>query len=141
MGVGEAKPAGMGWVNPYLPVRDVGAAMDFYARAFGLEPGQVFTTPSGRVLYGEVRHETGTVLLGRPTGNPAAPGGQTAGGSTLYCYTRDLDTLTRRALAAGALQAFPAQDEAWGDRVAGFCDPEGHVWMWAERMAGGEGGA
>lgn len=134
-------PAGMGWVNPYLPVRDVRAAMEFYAAAFGLEQGQVFTTPSGRAVYGEVRHGSGVVLLGCPTGNAAAPAGQMAGGSTLYCYTRDLAALTRRALAAGALPAFPERNEPWGDRVAGFCDTEGHIWMWAEMASGGGGSA
>jgi PhnB protein len=39
-----------------------------------------------------------------------------------------------RAVANGARVLVPLQDEFWGDRIAWFCDPAGHVWTVASRI-------
>ena len=58
---------------------------------------------------------------------------QSRGGSPvhLYLYVEDADTWFQRAIAAGATQLLPMQDQFYGDRSGGVTDPFGHVWYLA----------
>lgn len=45
----------------------------------------------------------------------------------LYLRVDDLDAAIARAMQAGLAVISPAADRDWGDRVAYFADPDGHV--------------
>ncbi|MBL7925163.1 MAG: VOC family protein [Bacteroidia bacterium] len=45
----------------------------------------------------------------------------------LYLVVDDLERACARAAAAGALLVSPSEHRDWGDRVAYFADPDGHV--------------
>ena len=45
----------------------------------------------------------------------------------LYLRVDDLDAAIARAMQAGLVVISPAADRDWGDRVAYFADPDGHV--------------
>jgi PhnB protein len=49
----------------------------------------------------------------------------------MLVYVADVDTLTARAIAAGATVLSPLADQFYGDRNCKLADPFGHVWMFA----------
>jgi PhnB protein len=52
----------------------------------------------------------------------------------IFVYVPDVDATVERAVANGARVLVPLQDQFWGDRVAWFIDPAGHVWTVASRI-------
>jgi PhnB protein len=127
------KPAGRAWVSPYLVVRDVGTAMDFYESAFGMRKGMAYAEPGGAPFFGEVQYEDMTIMVGLPQTGKQHPQKRSAA-ITLYCYTPDVDALREQAVAAGATVANDVEDQFWGDRSCLLIDPDGHAWMWATRV-------
>jgi PhnB protein len=118
-------------VYPFLAVRDVSAAVDFYVRAFGaVEQGERLTAPDGvQVAILEI--------LGTPVGlateNPqlGTPSPETLGATTvrISIHVEDPDALQARAVAAGATEMFPVADQPYGMRQGRVVDPFGHHWL------------
>ena len=112
-----------------IDVPDIDAASAFYIRAFGLQLGR-------RLFAGQVRELLGAALpiylLAKAAGS-APFAGSTAGRSYQPHWTplhldllvEDLDVALARALAAGARQEGPIQNQPWG-RLVGLRDPFGH---------------
>jgi PhnB protein len=44
-------------------------------------------------------------------------------------YVDDVDSLARRAVAAGAKILIPVADQFYGDRSGRLADPFGHIWI------------
>ena len=59
-----------------------------------------------------------------------ARGPQALGGSPvgLMIYVEDVDSQFKTALAAGAKELRPLQDQFYGDRSGTLADPFGHKW-------------
>jgi PhnB protein len=55
---------------------------------------------------------------------------QTLGGtaSSIMLYVDDVDTVFKRAIASGAKQIRPVEDQFYGDRSGFLQDPFGHQW-------------
>jgi PhnB protein len=47
----------------------------------------------------------------------------------IMIYVEDVDRTASQAVAAGAKQLKPVEDQFYGDRAGTFADPFGHVWM------------
>ena len=118
-------------VTPSLVCTPCAEAIDFYARAFGAtESGPRMTGPDGSVGHAEIRIGDSVIMLadewpGGPTQSPTSLGGSTA---ALFIYTDDVDTLWARAIAAGAQEVFPLENQFYGDRSGRVRDPYGHTW-------------
>ena len=118
-------------VTPSLVCTPCTEAIDFYQRAFGAEEvGSRMTGPDGVVAHAEIRIGDSVIMLGDewpdgPTQSPTTLGGSTA---ALFIYTNDVDALWQRAIAAGAKEVFPLQDQFYGDRAGRVRDPFGHTW-------------
>ena len=56
---------------------------------------------------------------------------QTLGGSpvAIMLYVEDVDSVYRQAVAAGAKEDRPVQDQFYGDRSGSVIDPFGHKWF------------
>lgn len=112
-----------------VDVADVSAAIDFYARALGLEVGRRFTDEWVELVGGPIPID----LLGRGAGTATNPGP----GAPRRDYARhwtpvhldfevpDLDAAVERARAAGAAVEGEIGSYAWG-RIARLADPFGH---------------
>jgi PhnB protein len=63
-----------------------------------------------------------------PGGTDPSP--KTLGGSpvALFVYVEDVDEVFKRAIDAGATTVSKPEDHFYGDRVAMFDDPFGHLW-------------
>lgn len=131
-----ALPEGMSWIIPYLTVRDVKAAIEFYGRAFGMKQRMAMPGPDGAIMHAEITHEDTVLMLGpedpeRGTKGPTALGGSPV---TIMLYVRDVDAWHRRAVDAGARSIMAPEDQFWGDRTCLVLDPDGHKWFAATHV-------
>jgi PhnB protein len=116
-------------IIPYLIYRDVGAALDFLCRAFGLKEEERHGTPSGG-MHGEASFQGQLVMLGqggreRSLKTPKDVGAATMG---VFIYLDDVDKHYEAAKAADAEIVHPPKDVAYG-RTYWANDPEGHPWF------------
>ncbi len=130
-------PPGYPRVSPYLYYEDVGAMMDWLARALGLVERHTQRGPDGRVQHAEMALEDGVVMMGCPGGDFRNPkrSGQIMG--SLYVYVDDVDAHCARAREAGAELIEEPANQPYGDRRYGVRDPEGHHWYFASRLETG----
>ena len=130
-------PKGFHTITPYLIFKDAAVAIEFYARAFGATEIFRKVDDDGRIRHAELMIGTSPIMLaGEFEEFPSWQSAETRGGSPvhLYLYVADCDALFARALAAGAKELLPMQDQDYGDRQGGLTDPFGHVWYIASRM-------
>jgi PhnB protein len=135
-------PEGYHSVTPYLVVDGAGAAIRFYAEAFGAT--EVLRMPmhgpgdaeGGRLAHAEIRIGDSHVMLADEFPDMGLLGPLKRGGATasLMIYVADVDSVFARALAAGATQERPPADQFWGDRMGSLVDPFGHRWSIATHV-------
>ena len=118
-------------VFPYLCVRGAEAAIEFYTRVFGAREAFRFADESGRVGHAELALGPVTIMLADEhpelgIHSPLAYGGT---GTTLHLHVRDVDGMTARAEAAGAIVLRPPADQSHGERQSRIRDPFGHEWL------------
>jgi uncharacterized glyoxalase superfamily protein PhnB len=132
----KAKPEGYHTVTPSLVVRDAARAIEFYKKALGAKERMRFDAPDGRVMHAELQIGDSIVMLGDEMPEMGARSPQALQGSpvTFYLYFEDLDAAFRRAVDAGGIQKMPPTEMFWGDRMAQFEDPFGHVWNLAQHV-------
>ena len=128
-----AKPEGMGWVTPYIFVKDAKNAIDFYEKAFGFKTHFTMPDESGDISHAELKHNDAIIMLGKHAdGSPAKLGGTT---TSMYLYVDDIDGFHKRVREAGGNVTEEPKDQFWGDRTFNVTCPEGHHWMFAQNVA------
>ena len=127
------------WVRAVVPMLvcvDAAAEIEFCKAAFGAEELSRRVADDGSVTHatlgiGEllimVHGETSHLASRAPLGDGSSP-------VVIYLYLEDVDAVVERAVAAGARVLTPVADQFWGDRMARFVDPQGHVWNVASRV-------
>ncbi len=130
------KPPGYHSVTPYLALRDAGAAIDFYSRAFGAELVLKLDLPDGTIAHAEVRIGDAILMLAEENEQWGSRSPQSLGGSpvSMMIYVPDVDAAFDRALAAGATQVRPVADQFYGDRSGTLADPYGYQWTLATHV-------
>jgi PhnB protein len=128
-------PPGYPRVSPYLLYEDAAGIVDYLARAFGFEERMSQAGAAGRMHTELVLGQYGLVMLGQAWEGYASPRTLGAHPSALvHVYVDDVSALHERAREAGAemtdLELSPA-----GDRRFTATDPEGQVWVFAQRVA------
>jgi PhnB protein len=121
---------------PFLAVRDVGAAVDFYARAFGAaEEGERVHAPGGVqvAVLTIVGRRVGVATEAPGLGTPSP---ETVGATTVRISLEvdDPDAVAAQAIAAGARELFPVADQPYGMRQGRVVDPFGHHWLVGRRL-------
>lgn len=129
-------PPGYPRVSPYLLYEDAAAAVAYLQEAFGFELRLSEVGGAGRTHNELVLGDEGLVMLGQAGEDFSSP--RTLGVSApsmVHVYVDDVDALHARATRAGAdvtdLELSPA-----GDRRFAATDPEGQVWVFAQRVGG-----
>ena len=115
---------------PMLAYDNATEAIKWYRNAFAAEETARLTSPDGKVGYAEIKFGKAVVSMSDVwPGYNHTP--QSLGGSTvvLNLYVDDVDEFCARAVAAGAKQVLPVQDQFYGDRSGRLEDPFGHVWI------------
>lgn len=115
---------------PYLCVRDTGAAIEFYRRAFGATELFRLDEPGGRVGHAEVDFGGTTLMVCDefPEHGVVAPDPAAGSSATIHLHVDDADTVLAQAVAAGATLVRPATDAFYGERSGVIIDPFGHRW-------------
>jgi len=122
-------PEGYHSLTTCLVVRDGARAIDFYKRAFGATELTRHADPAGRIVHAEIMIGDSRIAIADedPIYNrsPQSLGGAS---SIVQLYVDNVDTLAKRAVAAGAKVVSPVKDWFYGDRAGRLQDPFGHLW-------------
>ena len=113
-----------------LTVKDASAAVDFYIRAFGAIEGSRLQTPTGQVVAQMFIDGLEFFAVGEnPDAFNLSP--ETLGGTSvrMSLIVGDPDAVTAKAIAAGATEVFPVDDQPYGLRQGRVADPFGHHWL------------
>lgn len=128
-------PPGYQTVSPYLLYEDAPRVIEHLKSAFGFEERLSQTGAAGRSHTELVLGDEGLVMIGQAWDGFSSP--RSLGvhpPSLIHVYVNDVDGLLEHAKAAGAdvtgLEMSPA-----GDRRFTATDPEGQVWIFAQRVA------
>ena len=128
-------PEGYHSVTPYLVVDDAAGAIEFYRQAFGAE--ERFRLPMGdKIGHAEIKIGDSFVMLADEFPEMDHVGPKARGGTTvsLLIYVPDVDAAFRQAIAAGATELRPLENQFWGDRMGTLTDPFGHQWSLATHV-------
>ncbi len=123
-------PDGYHSVTPYLIVKGAAEAIVFYQRAFGATELFRVPGPGDAVMHAEIKIGDSIIMLADEFPQMDALGPKTIGGSPvgLMLYLPDVDEAFHRAIAAGAKELRPLQNQFYGDRSGTVEDPFGHKW-------------
>jgi PhnB protein len=124
-------PEGFHTATPYMIIKGAAEAIEFYKKAFGATELTRHADPSGKVRHAEIKIGDSPFMIADEFAEfPEWRGPQARGGTPvhIYLYVDDADRLFRQAIAAGAKELLPIQDQWYGDRSGGITDPFGHVW-------------
>ena len=121
---------------PFLAVRDVARAVEWYAEAFGaVEIGERLEAPNGGVVA-EIAIDGCRVGIATEAPKLGTPSPESAGSTTvrLSLSVADPDAVAARAVAAGGSLMFPVADQPYGLRQGRVVDPFGHHWLIGRRL-------
>lgn len=119
-------------ITPYLLYEDVGAALEFLAKAFGFrQQGDVFRGPGGEINHAAMKLGRHLVMMGCPGKGYRNPRRLKQATVLLYVDVADADKHCARAEKAGAKIKDAPADTFYGARRYSVEDPEGHLWYFA----------
>ena len=135
-------------VVPFIGYEDAAAAIEWLERAFGFrENREARYEENGTITHAEVELEGGTIYLSTPAGyaSPRTLRGESEAARRSYdnpwvidghfIEVGDVDAHCERARAAGATILHGPDEPGYGFRVYSAEDPEGHRWMFGQRLA------
>ena len=121
--------------TPYFIVNDAASAIEFYRTVFGATELVRLAEQSGKVMHAELRINGAPLMLADEFPDMGYRSPQSIGGSpvSILLYVNDVDSQFKKAIAAGAKEMMPVQDQFDGDRRGTLIDPFGHIWLLATR--------
>lgn len=124
-------PEGYHSVTPYLVVDGAADAIDFYTKAFGAVEVMRMPGPGGKIGHAEIKIGDSHVMLADEHPEQGHRGPKSVGGTPvgIMIYVKDVDAVFKAALAAGAKETRPVENQFYGDRSGSITDPFGHNWM------------
>jgi PhnB protein len=129
-------PDGYRTVTPYLIVKGAAKALEFYKKALGAEERVRMPGPEGKIMHAEMQIGDSMIMLADEFPQMGAVSPQSLGGTPvgICLYVQDVDTLFKRAIAAGGKEERPLQNQFYGDRSGTMVDPFGHKWTIATHI-------
>lgn len=134
-------------IVPFLGYEDAAAAIDWLERAFGFrEDREARYEENGVITHAELSLDGATVYLSTPDGyaSPRRLRAESEAARRSYdnpwvidghfVQVDDVDAHAERARAAGATILREPQEPGTGFRVYTAEDPEGHRWMFGQRV-------
>ncbi len=116
-------------VSTALCVDDAAAAIGFYVDVLGAEE-RVRYEHDGMVGHAELALGDSLLMVSDEFPEMGAVSPKTLGGTavSMGVYVEDVDAVFEAALAAGATELRPVEQQFYGDRSGQFLDPWGHRW-------------
>jgi len=120
-------------VMPAVIVKDAPRALDFYARAFGMEVCRKYLMPDGTIGHAELRHGDTILALAEstPDWGVTAPDPAAPSSASMTLWVDNVDVAFERAVAAGATVVGKLDDQFHGARSGTLRCPFGHRWILA----------
>ena len=120
---------------PYFIVDHASSAIAFYIKAFDAIEFVRLADPSGKVMHAEIRIGGFPLMLADEFPDMGYRSPKSIGGSpiSVLLYVKDVDAQFKKAIAAGATEKVPVQDQFDGDRRGTLIDPFGHIWLLATK--------
>jgi len=115
-------PQGYRSVTPYFVVENAQKFVDFITRAFDAKQQTRFDMPDGSIAHAEFLIGDSRIMVGQANQQwkPTT--------CALHLYTKDADTVYRKALDAGATSTMALEDKFYGDRSGAVRDQFGNQW-------------
>jgi len=116
---------------PMLYLKNVAAAMEFYKAAFDAQELRRWSNDDGSVHVAEMSLRNHLFHLHEEVSGKNELCPETLKNATtvvIGLFVQDVDTLTEKAVSAGAALVNPPQDYDYGYRQASITDPFGHHW-------------
>ena len=129
-------PEGYPEITPYLAVDGANDAIDFYTTVFGARERMRMQGPGGKVGHAELEIGNSLIMLADEFPEMGNRGPKTIGGTpvTISIYVEDVDDVFDRAVAEGATEIRPVENQFYGDRSGQLEDPFGHRWSVATHV-------
>jgi PhnB protein len=123
-------------LTPYICVDGAEEAIEFYKKVFGARERMRMPGPDGKIGHAEVQIGNSVLMLSDEAPEFGAQAPKRFGGTpvTLSIYVDDVDSVFKKALAAGAKQLRAVENQFYGDRSGQFEDPFGHKWSVATHV-------
>lgn len=123
-------PSGYTSITPYLYIRGAADAIQFYKQVFHATERMRLPGPDGKIGHAEIEIGGSIIMLADEAPERGARSPHAIGGSpvSLLVYVPNVDEVFKLAVAAGAKQLRPVENQFYGDRSGGFSDPFGHLW-------------
>lgn len=129
-------PEGASAVIPRLFCRSPADEVEFCVVTFQAEERVRRPGPNGALAHALITIGGAMVMIEGewPEAPNRAPASDGSTPVALYVYVENVDATVERAVSRGAKLVMPAANQPWGDRIAWFIDPAGHVWTAATRV-------
>ena len=115
-------PQGYHSVTPYLIVDGASKLIEFTKKAFNAEQRDFVPGADGKIAHAEVKIGDSIVMLADSSPQyKSIP-------SMLYVYVEDVDSVYKKALAAGGTSVEEPNTKFYGDRNAAVRDEFGNHW-------------
>ncbi len=121
-------------VAPRLIVSDGDQALDFYAKAFGVEPTDRMYV-DGQLVNAHVRlGDTDIGVTQEDGGLNRSPSALSGSPVAISVTVTDVDAAAQRFLDAGGTTAIEVDDRPYGRRDGRLIDPSGHIWILGQEL-------
>lgn len=130
----KTPPEGFARFTPYLYYEDVGAALDWLAKAFGFEEKVRMKNDEGVINHAEMSYGGQSFMLGHPGPEYQSPKSTGSREALFHVYVDDVDGHFSTARDTGAKIIQEPTDQFYGDREYGAEDLEGHHWYFATHV-------
>jgi len=134
----EPVPREFHTVTPYMAIKGAAQAIEWYKKAFGAKEfeSERQAAPDGNLIHARIKIGDSIVMMSDvfPGSRHKDPLELGASSVTLHIYTRDVDSLWKKAVDAGARVDMPLDDMFWGERYWQLTDPYGHSWSLSMRI-------
>ena len=126
-------------IFPAIRYQDAPAAIEWLARAFGLEKHFVVPASNGSITHAQLQIGPGMIMLGSKRDGKASANPWDGVDQGIYVCVVDVDAHHARAKAAGAEIVRALEDTDYGSREYSVRDLEGHLWSFGtyDPYAGG----
>lgn len=122
-------------VVPMLMYEDVGAAIVWLRKAFGLMESLRYAEPDGRITHAQLMYGNHEIMVGWPGPAYQSPRRHGHACQAVLVHVEDVDAHHESAVAAGAVIVSKPETQPFGERSYEALDVEGQRWFFSQHVS------